>query len=105
MMNESLVLLLAFISGGALGTIFYGGLWWTVCRAMSSRQPALWFSISLPLRMSIAIAGFYFVSDSKWERLLSCMIGFGVARTIVTILTRRSIANETISDKAFSHAP
>jgi hypothetical protein len=28
MMNEILTLVLAWIAGGALGAIFFGGLWW-----------------------------------------------------------------------------
>ena len=45
-MNEYLWLLLTGIGGIVLGSIFFGGLWWTVCRGMSSRQPALWFPVS-----------------------------------------------------------
>jgi F1F0 ATPase subunit 2 len=53
-MNETLTLLLAWVAGGVLGTIFFGGLWWTVRNGVSSKQPALWFLGSLLLRMSIA---------------------------------------------------
>ena len=58
-----------------LGAIFFGGLWWTVRKGVSSKQPALWFLGSLLLRMSIALAGFYFVSGGHWERLLVCAPG------------------------------
>ena len=43
-MNESLTLALAWVAGVLLGAIFFGGLWWTVRKGVSSQQPALWFS-------------------------------------------------------------
>ena len=86
-MNETLMLVLAWAAGVGLGAVFFGGLWWTVRKGVSSKQPALWFFGSLLLRMSIALAGFYFVSGGHWERLLLCLLGFVVARFIVTRLT------------------
>jgi F1F0 ATPase subunit 2 len=87
-MSETLKLVLACTAGGSLGTMFFGGLWWTVKKALSSRQPALWLTGSLVLRMSLAMAGFYLVSAGRWQRLLSCLLGFVVARLAVLRLTR-----------------
>ncbi|MEO6381448.1 MAG: ATP synthase subunit I [Nitrobacter sp.] len=87
-MNELLFLALAFAAGLLLGVSFFGGLWWTVNRAVSSEQPALWFFGSLLLRMSIALAGFYLVGREHWERWLLCLIGFALARLVVEWLTR-----------------
>ena len=87
-MNETLLLVLAFLAGGVLGSIFFGGLWWTVRKGVASAQPALWFSGSLLLRMSIALAGFYFVSGGDWRRLVPCLLGFVIARLAVAWLTR-----------------
>jgi len=55
-MNEVLLLALALSMGVLLGAIFFGGLWWTVRKGVSSEQPAFWFFGSLLLRMSIALA-------------------------------------------------
>ena len=68
-MNETLILIFACMAGVILGAIFFGGLWWTVRRGVSSKHPAAWFLGSLLLRMSIALAGFYFVSGGRGERL------------------------------------
>ena len=87
-MNEFVALVLALVAGVVLGAIFFGGLWWTVRKGVSSKQPALWFFGSLLLRMSIRLAGFYFVAHGHWERLLVCLLGFVMARLIVTRLTR-----------------
>jgi F1F0 ATPase subunit 2 len=83
MMNETLSLVLA-LAGVLLGAIFFGGLWWTVRKGISSKQPALWFFGSLLLRTSIALVGFYFIARGHWERLLVCLLGFVMARLIVT---------------------
>ena len=89
-MNETLSLALAWLAGGAIGLMFFGGLWWTVRKGVSSRQPAVWFLGSLLLRTGIALAGFFAVSSGQWERLVSCLIGFVMARLAVTWLTRPS---------------
>ena len=50
-MNEILNLILALAAGFLLGVIFFGGLWWTVQKGLSSRRPAFWFLGSLLLIM------------------------------------------------------
>ena len=92
-MNETLLLALAFLAGGVLGSIFFGGLWWTVRKGVASPQPALWFSGSLLLRMSIVLAGFYFVSGGGLRRLVPCLLGFVIARMAVVWLTRTKTKN------------
>ncbi|AKB78602.1 ATP synthase protein I [Methanosarcina horonobensis HB-1 = JCM 15518] len=87
-MNEIFNLILALVAGFLLGAVFFGGLWWTVQKGLSSKRPAFWFFGSLLLRTSTAIAGFYFVSNGHWERLLICMFGFFIMRHIVVRLTR-----------------
>jgi len=104
-MNETLTLVLAWVAGGLLGTLFFGGLWWTVRKGVSSKRPALWFSGSLLLRMSMALAGFYFVSGRHWERLLLCLLGFVMARLVVTRLARPARESRTRSAQEASHAP
>ncbi len=89
-MNETVILVLTGAAGAVLGAIFFGGLWWTVRRGLSSKHPAIWFSGSLLLRTGIALAGFYFISGisgGHWERLLVCVLGFVFARFVVTRLT------------------
>ena len=104
-MTETLTLTLAWMAGGALGAIFFGGLWWTVRKACASECPALWHFGSLLLRMSITLVGFYFVSGGEWKRLVLCLLGFTVARLLVTWLTRTPGENLTHSAKEANHAP
>ena len=104
-MNETLTLILAWASGVVLGAIFFGGLWWTIGKGVTSKQPALWFLGSLLLRTSIALAGFYFVCGCDWQRLLVCMLGFIMAKLAVIWLTRASVEKQARPPQEVSHAP
>ena len=104
-MIEVLLLALALPAGVLLGVIFFGGLWWTVRKGVSSEQPAFWFFGSLLLRMGIALAGFYFVSGGHWERLLLCLAGFVIARLLVTRLTRSSVDSHSRPPQEARYAP
>jgi F1F0 ATPase subunit 2 len=103
-MNETLSLTLALATGVWLGVLFFGGLWWTVQKMVSSKQPALWLIVSLLLRTSIVLAGFIFIARGHWERLPMCLVGFVVARLLVTRLTR-SMEKPMYSAKEVRHAP
>jgi len=103
-MNETLTLVLTLVTGVLLGAMFFGGLWWTVRKGVSSKQPAFWFFGSLLLRTSIALAGFYFIARGHWERMLVCLLGFVMARLIVMRLTRAAEKPTYLAQEA-SHAP
>jgi F1F0 ATPase subunit 2 len=96
-MNETVILMLAWVAGGALGAIFFGGLWWTVRKGLSSRHPAPWFLGSLLLRTVIVLAGFYFIAGGHWSRLLACLIGFVIARLVVTRLAQSAGGRSQLS--------
>jgi F1F0 ATPase subunit 2 len=103
-MNEPLTLVLALVTGVLLGAMFFGGLWWTVQKGLSSERAALWFFGSQLLRTSIALAGFYFIARGHWERLLLCLLGFVMARLVVAWRTRPSGENQTHPAQKASHA-
>jgi len=94
-MSESLTVSLALLAGVLLGMIFFGGLWWTIQRGISSKQPAILFSGSFLLRTFIVLAGLYYVSHGDWRKLLACMLGFLFARILVARLTRLQIEKKT----------
>lgn len=86
-MNE-LRLFVSLLIGIALGAVFFGGLWWTVQRAMASERVGLWFSGSLLVRTAIVLAGFYLACGDDWQRWLVAVLGFSVARVVVSRITR-----------------
>jgi F1F0 ATPase subunit 2 len=98
-MHEPLTLMLSTVAGMAIGGMFFGGLWWTVRKTISASAPALWLFASLLVRIALALAGFFYVAGGLWQRWLACLVGFIVARAVVTALTRPMRAPEA------SHAP
>lgn len=103
-MNDIFSLVPALITGLLLGAMFFGGLWWTVRKGVTSTRPALWFFGSLLLRTGITLAGLYVVSDGHWERLLAGLVGFTIARPIVTRITGLSEQPTSLPREA-RHAP
>lgn len=103
-MNEPLSLVFALIAGILLGAFFFGALLWTVRQGVSSRHPALWFFGSLLLRTCIVVPGFYFILGDNWQRLLAGLLGFIVARLVVTRLIRVAEQTGQLAQEA-GHAP
>lgn len=86
-MNEIGMIILSLIVGFLLGIFFFGGLWYTTKKGVHSKSPALWFMLSLFIRLGITLAGFYFISNGHFERMLICLLGFMIARFIITRYT------------------
>jgi F1F0 ATPase subunit 2 len=87
-MIESVSYIFALLAGVGLGVIFFGGLWWTIRKSLSSKWPAVWFLGSIPLRTMIVLVGFYFVAGGDWRKLLLGLLGFLIARLGVMRFTR-----------------
>lgn len=90
-MNE-LLFILSGLAGALLGLFFFGGLWWTVRKGLTSQRPGLWFVGSLLTRTVITLSGFYLIGHDHGPRLLVCLFGFIIGRYVVLRLTRPSIA-------------
>jgi F1F0 ATPase subunit 2 len=76
------------ISGVILGVIFFGGLWFTVKKAIATPYAALWVLGSSLIRTAIVLTGFYYAAEGSWQRLLICVAGFIAARFLVIRLTK-----------------
>jgi len=103
MINEITYMALAFIAGLALGTLFFGGLWLTVKKAVTAKIPALWIFGSFFLRISITMVGFYFIASGNWKRLLICVAGFVVARFFVIHFTKLADEKQIQLKKEVNH--
>ena len=73
----------ALATGVVLGTLFFGGLWWTVRRALLARLPAVWLIASFVARTALVLAGFIVVGGNEWQRWLVVLAGFIAARVVV----------------------
>ena len=82
-------LIVSALAGFGLGLFFFGGLWWTVRKALNSPHAAWWFSLSPLLRVAGVMAGFYEVAQGRWQRALACLLGFFLARIAVMRWTRK----------------
>lgn len=86
-MSEIVSLLPALIAGIALGILFFGGLWFTIRKSIGSKRPTLLFMGSLIIRMAIVVLGFYYVGANNWLKMLVCLVGFLIARMVITRIT------------------
>lgn len=83
-MSTALSLSLVLLAGVGLGLFYFGGLWLTVQRLPTIRHPALLMLGSFFLRTLAALVGFYVIMSGSWVRLLVCLTGFIVIRTVLT---------------------
>ena len=93
-MSDLPALALALLAGAVLGVMFFGGLWWTVQKALTSGSPAIWFLGSLLVRTGLVLFGFYLVSQGHWSRVVACLLGFLLARVVVVKRLTRVSADE-----------
>lgn len=83
-MTEILFGGLSLFWGITMGFIFFGGLWFTVKKALNSKKPAFWFLGSFVLRMALVTLGFYgLVHNGNLANGLIGLLGFIAARFII----------------------
>jgi F1F0 ATPase subunit 2 len=78
----------ALAAGVLLGTVFFGGLWWTVGHGLNATVPAVWFGLSALSRMAVTVSGLYYVARLGLPSLIACLCGLLIARGAVKRLTR-----------------
>lgn len=99
-MNEIPTMILIFTAGVILGILFFGGLWLTVKKAVTSTKPALLILGSFVLRIALVLLGFYFIAAGNWQKLLMALAGFIVSRFLVIYFTK---TKQVIEKKEVSH--
>ncbi len=95
-MNDIFKMIIVFIAGVLLGTLFFGGLWLTVKKAVTSKKPAMIVLGSFVFRISITLVGFYSLGAGNLQRLLLVLFGFITARFLVIYFTRSIDAKQVI---------
>lgn len=102
-MNSVLYEIWALVVGLFLGTLFFGGLWFTVNKTVTSKMPALLVLGSFIIRVGITLAGFYFIGLGNWKILVICLIGFIIARFVVIYYTKSIDENKLTLKKEDGH--
>lgn len=88
-----------FFGSLLLSAVYFAALWLTIHRAAKLRRPYVWLGLSAMLRIGGLLAGFYVLMNGRWERLVACMVGFVVVRSLCVACVKSAIAN-TPSDRA-----
>ena len=78
------------IGGMILGLIFFGGLWFTIQKGLGSKLPALWFGISLFVRIGITLGGFYLLTRGNLLNFAFCLPGFIAVKILFVNITKHS---------------
>lgn len=81
--SELFPLALSLLAGAGIGIFYFGGLWLTVRRLPTAQHPALLTLGSFFGRSAATLFGFYLVMDGRWERLITCLLGFVAMRIIL----------------------
>lgn len=96
-------ILIALLTGSLLGAFYFGGLWWTVQKLISTEYPSSIFLLSVLFRTSFVILGFYLILGDNWLRLMTGLLGFMLVRILATRhirQTEQSKASEQEADYA-----
>jgi F1F0 ATPase subunit 2 len=71
------------VAGGALGTLYFGGLWLTVRRLPGAAHPGMLVLGSFVLRATLVAAGFGLLLAGQPLRLVAVLAGFLAARVLL----------------------
>ncbi len=87
MIDKLISAVIGFVAGGFLGAFYFGGLWITVQRLPTAKNPALLTLASMYGRLILTLGGFFVIwkmpLPQEWMRLLAMLAGFIIVRTIL----------------------
>jgi F1F0 ATPase subunit 2 len=81
-MNEELIIT-ALLFGICLGAVYFGGLWITVELLPAFQRLTLVIVVSYLIRITLTMAGFYYILVIDWKQFVSCAIGFILVRQLI----------------------
>jgi len=76
-------IVLSLLAGVMLGSLFYGGLWFTVRRLPVARYPALLALASFWIRSLIVLAGLVLLMKQRWQYGIIALAGFTLGRLAI----------------------
>jgi F1F0 ATPase subunit 2 len=94
MTSNPLECLAALLAGILAGSVFFGGLWWTVKRLATAKHPALLMVGGAVLRTGLVLGVFLLAGRDHLDRMLAALVGFVIARIVIVRLTRPKPSTE-----------
>jgi F1F0 ATPase subunit 2 len=79
---------LAFGAGMILGLLFFGGLYITIQKIETAKNPALIMILSFMIRMAVLVVAFYFIAQSGYKEVLFALAGVIITRFVMTFRMR-----------------
>lgn len=74
----------ALLFGICLGAVYFGGLWMTVKLLPAvQRLTLVIIVVSYLIRITLTMAGFYYILVIDWKQFVSCAIGFILVRQLI----------------------
>lgn len=73
-------MLISFLIGLLLGSIYFGGLYYSTQKFNNAKNPALFMILSFILRMGFLITGFYYLSKSGYKNILIGLLAVMLVR-------------------------
>lgn len=88
MISQSSLLIGLLCLGGALGLLYFGGLWLTLRNLPKARKPLTLFGWSYILRLGAVLGVFHLIlqrthTEQIFPVLLICFLGFLLSRTFL----------------------
>lgn len=95
-MNEIAQYVLILSASFVLGSLFFGGLWFTLKKLVTAKNPAWLIFGSFVVRTGIALLGFYYVAQFGWKAMLLALLGFIAARFMVMYFAKKYDEKENL---------
>lgn len=74
----------SFVAGCLLSAVYFGGLWWTVCRLAQSRRPWRLYFASYLVRLALLLVPLgILIALGNWQSWVAALIGFFLVRGVV----------------------
>lgn len=96
-MNNIPELIFNAIGGLFLGSFFYLGLYWTVKKGLTSKRPALLFSLSFFIRSAVLLSGILLLGKGVFINFVACAFGIVFSRLIVFIVNQQASKNQQVN--------
>lgn len=83
-----------FIVGAVIGTLYFGGLWWSVKRIKNVERKKMFLFLSWLVRSVFLCGGLFILARYDAQMLISGAVGLLVARFLIVYSVKRKMAKQ-----------